>query len=51
MKRSTLIIGLVAIGVGLWLASHVVDTHPLFARAMMVAGLVFFAFAARPSRG
>ena len=50
MKRSTLGIWLVVIGIGLWMSSRVVDTQPEYARALIGAALVFGAFAARPHR-
>ena len=51
MKRSTLIVWLMGLGTALWLASRVVDMHPAYAGAVVLAGLVFSAFAAgRPYR-
>jgi apolipoprotein N-acyltransferase len=51
MKRSTLIVWLMGLGTALWLSSRVVDMHPTFAVAVVLAALVFSAFAAaRPYR-
>ena len=51
MKRSTLIGWLMGLGIPLWLSSRVVDMHPAYAGAVVLAGLVFSAFAAgRPYR-
>jgi hypothetical protein len=51
MKRSTLIVWLTGLGTALWLSSRVVDMHPAYAGAVVLAGLVFSAFAAgRPYR-
>jgi hypothetical protein len=51
MKRMTFAVSLVTLGLGLWLSSRVVDTHPAYAVAAGLATLTFSAFAvARPSR-
>jgi hypothetical protein len=50
MKRSTLAMSLTAVGVAVWLASRLVETQPTFALAIVPAVLIFFAFAARPTR-
>ena len=51
MKRSTLIVSLLALGVALWLSSRVVETRPGYAVAIMLAiGLFSMFVAARPYR-
>jgi hypothetical protein len=49
MRRSTLAIWLLALGVALWLSSRVVGTQPAFALVVVPAVLIG-AFAARPYR-
>ena len=49
MKRSTLIVSLLALGAALWLSSRVVETQPGYAVAVMLALGLFSTFvAARP---
>ena len=51
MKRSTLIVWLMGLGAALWLSSRVVVMHPAYAVAVVLAVLLFSAFAAaRPYR-
>jgi hypothetical protein len=51
MKRTTFVVSLFTLGLGLWLARRVVETHPAYAVAATLAALTFSAFAvARPSR-
>ena len=44
MKRSALIVWLMGLGTALWLSSRVVEMHPIFAVAVVLAVLVFSAF-------
>jgi hypothetical protein len=51
MKRSTLIVWLMGLGTALWVSSRVVEMHPTFAVAVVLAALVFSAFVVdRPIR-
>ena len=49
VKRSTLVVSLLALGAALWLSSRVVETQPGYAVAVMLAfGLFSMFVAARP---
>jgi hypothetical protein len=51
MKRSTLVVSLLALGAALWLSSRVAETQPGYAVAVMLAvGLFSMFVAARPYR-
>ena len=50
MRRTTLVMSVSALGVAVWLASRLVDTQRTFAVVVVLAVLIFGAFAARPSR-